>query len=336
MIDAITIESPVDMHAHLRQGEMLRQVVPLTTTTWAAVLAMPNTDPIIDSRDRVLDYREAVRDAACPMGHPDFEVYPSLYFQAHYTRDFLALVQPYILSVKFYPRGLTTNSAHGCDPGDPRVYDVLAIMEELGIPLSVHPEAPGYYHDREQLFGKYARDWSRRFPGLTIILEHLSDRNSLELLEHPNVHATVTPHHLLTTGDDWFGPPFDPHLYCMPCVKRPEDQHSLLAACGGPHRAKIMAGTDSAPHTRDRKVQCGCAGVFSAPIALQLYAQAFDAHGMADFLQDFLSGNARRIHGITPPARTVTLVREPFTIPDRYGDVVPMWAGRTIDWSISR
>jgi dihydroorotase len=216
------------------------------------------------------------------------------------------------------------------------VYDVLAILEELGIPLNVHPEAPGYYHDRERLFGRHALAWAMMFPRLKIILEHLSDRVSLRLLDLPNVFATMTPQHLLTTGDDWFGPPFDPHLYCMPCVKREEDRHALLAACTtGPHRGKIMAGTDSAPHEMPRKVDCGCAGVFTAPIALQLYAQAFASYGMLDCLQAFLSDNARRIYGITPPARTVRLVREPFTIPDRYGDVVPMWAGRTIEWSIA-
>ena len=334
MVDEIVIDSPLDMHAHLRQDEMLRLVAPLTSRSWAGVMAMPNLSPIVDSPAAAVAYRAAILEAAKEGSDEPFEAYTTLYFQTHYTRDFLADAKPHILSIKFYPRGMTTNSSHGCDPADPGVYDVLTSMEELGIPLSVHPEAEGYYHDREELFGKFVRDWVRRFPKLKVILEHLSDRHSVALLDLPNVHATITPQHLMTTGNDWFGPPFNPHLYCMPCVKRPEDRDALLQACFSDHPAKIMAGTDSAPHTEDRKVACGCAGVFSAPIAIQLYAQVFASAGKENMLQAFLSDNARRIYDITPPKRTVRLVREPFAIPSSYGNVIPMWAGGTLEWSI--
>lgn len=335
-MNKIVIDSPLDMHTHLRQGALMQSIIPLTCPTWAGVLGMPNTDPPLTTAAQLRDYLD---DIMLTTGNADFKPYLTLYFQTTYTREFLESVEDLILSVKFYPKNLTTGSQHGCDPGDPKVLDILGYCEELGIPVNVHPEAEGYYHDREQLFMKYAYDWTNRFPNLKLILEHLSDAESLHLLERPNVYGTVTPQHLLTTGNDWFGPPFDYRLYCMPCVKRPEDRDGLMqAVTGGSYEKfhkKLMAGTDSAGHDPNKKVQCGCAGVFSAPIALQLYAQAFDRAGKLDKLQGFVSDNARQIYGLTPPEKKVSLVRQPFTIPQSYlGVHEPMWAGRTIDWSI--
>lgn len=338
-MDEIVINSPVDMHVHLRQGSRLKQVAPLSAATWSAVLAMPNTEPVIDTSERAAAYRyEALAAAGDPSARyfaVNFDVYSTLYFRPDYTREFLRDAKPHILSVKFYPKNLTTNSRHGCSPHHPGVPAVLAAMEELGIPLNVHAEAEGYYHDREQLFAAHIYRWALDFPNLKIVLEHLSDAASLPLLSYPNVYATLTPQHLLTTGNDWFGPPFNPHLYCMPCVKRPEDRAALMEAATTTYPWKVMAGTDSAPHGKSDKHNCGCAGVFSAPIALQLYTKAFADFGRLDRLQGFLSENARRIYGIKPPPKRVRLVRAPYVIPDSYGDVVPMWAGKTIDWSIA-
>lgn len=334
MNDEIVLSQTFDVHTHLRENteddNMLDYIVALTVPTWAAVLAMPNTNSIIDSPGKAVIYRRA---AIGDFGDR-FDVFPTLYFQTHYTRNFLEEAKPHIVSIKFYPKGLTTNSSHGCCPDDPEVLNVLASMEELDIPLNVHPEAEGYYHDREQLFQKYIRSWAKMFPNLRIVMEHLSDGTSVQLLELPNVYATVTPQHLLTSGNDWFGPPFNRDLYCMPCVKRPSDRLTLLHAAMFNYPEKMMAGTDSAPHTENRKIQCGCAGVFSAPIALQLYTQAFDRLGMSHMLQAFVSDNAKKFYNVTLPNRQTTLIRKPFIIPERYGNVIPMWAGKTIDWSV--
>jgi dihydroorotase len=334
----ILIESPFDAHVHFRQGPLLNRVVPWSAGNhWSGGLAMPNTDPPLTTVEQLLAYRDAVAEAAAPW---KFRCYHTLYFQETYDRALLEAARPHILAIKFYPRGLTSNSQHGCDPGSLGVYRVLELMEELGISLSVHPEAAGYYHDRERLFGPYARDWARRFPKLQIVLEHLSDAASLPLLDLPNVYATVTPHHLLTTGNDWFGPPFDAHLYGMPCVKRPEDRDALRAACFHRYPDKIMAGTDSAPWVESKKVGCGCAGVFTAPIALALYARAFAEGGALGRLPAFLGGNAWRIYGVELPRRPLRLERGQNVIPDRYRnaapslDLVPMWAGRDIGWRV--
>jgi dihydroorotase len=335
MSDTITLNSPLDMHVHFRQGSLMEQVVPLTTATFAGALVMPNTEPPIDTCFSLRHYRTMIEEAAA--GQQPFKPYMTAYFRANYIKEeLLALKDANMLAVKFYPRGLTTGSEHGCNPADPGVDRVLALMEELGIPLCVHGEAPGYHEDREVLFGTTVDRWATQFPRLKIILEHISDMTNLGMLGHPNVFATITPHHMLLCGDDWVGPPLRPHLYCMPVAKRPEDRAGLIWLATRSYFAhKVMLGTDSAPHPVVRKeaAEC-CAGIFTAPIALQLVADVFDRAGRLDQLQAFVSDNARRIYGIEPPARKVTLIRKPFLIPVRYDCIAPMWANQVIPWSV--
>lgn len=319
------------MHVHFRSGDMLKAVVPLTTQTFAGALVMPNTNPPIASAGQVLDYRSEIMKVA----DPSFQPYFTLYFSTEMTRDFLASVRTYIQAIKFYPKGMTTNSDHGCDPRDPKIMNVLGHMQELGIPLCVHGEDFGFVMDRELFFGAFYRIWAETFPKLKIIMEHITAECSTELLrKHENLYATITVHHLLITLDDVIGGLLDPHLFCKPVAKRDDDLRALLHLALDGH-PKVMLGTDSAPHPVNKKESaCGCAGVFTAPIALQLLAELFAKKNCLSKLQDFVSNNARAIYGIDPPKKTVTLVKEPFTIPEKYGDVVPMWAGRKLEWSI--
>jgi dihydroorotase len=337
--DEIVLRSPIDAHTHFRQGDMLRRVVPHTAATFAAAVAMPNTDPPIRTAEDVSRYLRDISEATIRTREYVLPLMTA-YFGEHLTREILEDLKPQVAAVKFYGRGLTTNAHHGCDPSEPWVDRVLADMEELGMTLCVHPEAPAYFADRESAFFRVADRWARSFPRLKIVLEHLSDSRSLRLVVvHPNVFATITPHHLLLTGDDWVGPPLRPHNYCMPTAKRPHDRDALVRAAtgGGPPElaAKVMLGTDSAPHPRSAKESAACcAGIFSAPIALQLLADAFDRADALDRLQPFVSDNARRIHGIDPPGKVVRLVRRPFRVPEEYDGVVPLFAGQEIPWSI--
>lgn len=345
MMREIILDSPLDMHVHLRQGEMFRKVLPYTIKHFSGALIMPNTEPIIDEINTVKRYEDQILrneffGKFCP--------YMTLYFQTHYTREFLKKVKEHILAIKFYPKNLTTNSIHGSDPSDPEVEEVLAAMEELNIPLCVHAEAQGYHEDREYIFHYHLRGWHVRYPKLKIIIEHVSDQRTLELIKNfNNFYGTVTPHHLLLTGDDIMGPPLNPYNYCMPVCKRPEDREALIEAVIKCDNEKLMLGTDSAPHMRNAKEQGGCAGIFNAPIALQLLAQIFfkDMKGLIDgqfrfkvfrteALQNFVSDNARKIYGITPPKKQIKLIEKPFVIPDSYDGIVPLWAGKTINWSI--
>jgi dihydroorotase len=338
----IVLNSPLDMHLHLRQGDMLRKILPYTVKHFSGALVMPNTESIIDSFDKVKQYEDEIlrnkfSDKFCP--------YMTLYYQTHYTREFLEEVKSNILAIKFYPKNLTTNSQHGCDPKD--ADKVLEIMEDLDIPLCVHAESEGYHEDREYLFHNNIQRWTNMYSKLKIIIEHISDGRTLKLIrDNENIYGTVTPHHLLLTGDDIMGPPLNPHNYCMPVCKRPGDR-DLLKHVILNHNEKLMLGTDSAPHMKNAKEQGGCAGIFNAPIALQLLAEVFfkDLDKIIDgqfrfrvnmgmLLEDFVSNNAQRIYGIKPPNKQITLIEKPFTIPNDYDGIVPLWAGKTIEWSV--
>lgn len=329
--DSLVIDRPLDMHLHLRDGAMLDLVGPLSAASFSAAVIMPNLVPPVDSLDAVRAYLERVGRAVD--GHV-FEPLMTLFF-----RDFpeaeLAAAKDEIIGVKLYPAGATTNSEAGVraiDAAEP----TIRRMEELGIPLLVHGETHGFVMDRETEFLAIYRHLAEAFPELPITMEHITTAGAVSLLdEYENLRATVTLQHLLITLDDVAGGLLAPHLFCKPIAKRPEDREALLAAALRAH-PKLMFGSDSAPHPREKKECCGCAaGVFTAPIALPVLADLFDRHGCRENLQAFVSGNARRLYGIDPPAKTVTLVKRPMEVPSIYGrTVVPMFAGEVLPWSI--
>jgi dihydroorotase len=326
----IQLAAPLDMHLHLREGAMLRLVAPLSARDFAGAVIMPNLVPPVDGLARLASYRDEVA-AACA-GHA-FAPYMTLFLR-DYDDATLAAARPQIIGVKLYPEGVTTNSAGGVRDLD-AIAPTLATMERLGIPLLVHGESHGFVLDREAEFLPTYADLARRFPQLTIVMEHITTAAALELLDqHPNLHATVTLHHLLITLDDVAGGMLQPHLFCKPIAKRPADRAALLAAALAAH-PKLMFGSDSAPHPLHRKEAAGCAaGVFTAPVILPLLAELFERHEALPRLQAFVSDTARRIYGIAPPAKTVTLARQPWVVPARYGEVVPFYAGQALPWQV--
>src|SRR5262245_25285922 len=327
----LQLESPLDMHLHLRDGAMLALVAPLSAASFAGAVIMPNLVPPVDNLERLVRYRTEVLVGA---GDHTFEPYMTLFFRA-YTEAELAAARPQIIGVKLYPAGVTTNSAAGvADLG--AIEPTLDAMERLGIPLLVHGETHGFVLDREAEFLPVYERLARPFPRVTIVMEHITTRRAVELLErHANLFATITLHHLLITLDDVAGGLLSPHLFCKPIAKRPEDRDALLAAALGAH-PKVMFGSDPAPHPRHIKESAGCAaGVFSAPIALPLLAQLFEQHDSLANLQAFVSDNARRIYRVAPPPKIVRLERVAWRVPERYGDVVPFWAGRDLEWQMT-
>jgi dihydroorotase len=284
----------------------------------------------VDNRERLERYRAAIRTASD--GAP-FEPYMTLFFKA-YDEPTLRRLQPHIIGIKLYPAGVTTHS----DAGVQSIEDAaptLALMQELAIPLLVHGETHGFVLDREREFLAVYDRLATRFPRLTIVMEHITTREAVAFLDrYPNVYATVTLHHLLYTLDDIAGGLLQPHLFCKPLAKRPEDRDALLAAALSPH-PKLMFGSDSAPHPQSAKECSGCAaGVFTAPIALPRLVELFEQHQALDRLQAFVSDNAQRIYDIQPPARVVELAKTPWVVPERYGTVVPMHAGETLAWQV--
>ena len=326
-----TLNSPLDMHIHFREGEMLKTVAPLSAETFAGGVIMPNLVPPVDSEERLDAYEKAVHEAITP--HV-FAPYMTLFFK-NYSETFLARMKERIIGIKLYPAGVTTNSEGGVQSlGDAE--PVFAMMQEIGIPLLVHGESNGFVMDREVEFLPVYEHLAKTYPKLKIIMEHITTAAAVELLDrHDNLFATVTLQHLLITLDDVAGGLLNPHLFCKPIAKRPEDRSALLNAALSAH-SKLMFGSDSAPHPVHKKESCGCAaGVFTAPIALQVLVELFAKHDKLDNLQAFVSDNAQRIYGITPPAKKVQFAKGEFIVPERYGEVVPMYAGKKLGWRIS-
>ncbi len=324
----LTLRSPLDMHVHLRQGDMLALVAPHTARQFAAAVVMPNLVPPVMDLAQVLAYAQAVRAAA---GQP-FTPLMTLFFRA-FTRSELEAAKPHIIGVKLYPAGMTTNSESGL-ADMAAAGETLAVMEELGIPLLVHGEGCGFVMDREDLFLPVVEKWAREYPKLRIVLEHVTTRSALEALERrENLFATVTLHHLLITLDDVIGGLMRPHLFCKPVAKRPEDRAALRrAALGHP---KVFFGSDSAPHPREAKEAPGCAaGIFSAPVALPALAGVFEEMDGLDCLQAFVSDRACAAYGLDHLPMSVGLERRPWTVPAGIGPVEPFLAGQTLNWRL--
>lgn len=333
----LTLNSPLDMHLHLRDGDMLKLTAPLSGDFAGAVI-MPNLVPPVTTPDKMLAYAERIRFA---MDGATFMPYMTLFFTALDEKSLqAAAATPGFFGFKLYPAGITTNSEGGVS-NLKEAESTLKLMEEMGIPLLVHGESHGFVMDREQEFLSVYRHLATTYPKLRISMEHITTAAAVELLdEFPNLCATVTLQHLLITLDDVAGGMLQPHLFCKPIAKRPADREALLQAALSGH-PRLMFGSDSAPHPRCKKEACGCAaGVFTSPVALPKLAEIFTAHGVADKLQNFISGNACRLYGLQPPTTQVTLCDTPMQVPSCYRsygqEVVPMYAGQTLPWSIKR
>jgi dihydroorotase len=323
---------PLDMHLHLRDGEMLQNIAPLSAYSFSGAIVMPNLVPPVASKADIVAYRERIM-AAVPNDY--FEPYMTLFYK-NYDKAFLESVAEEITAIKLYPAGITTNSEGGVSSFDIEdMRETLQTMSDMQIPLSVHGETERYLMDREAEFMSIYELLAQNFPELKIIMEHITTKAAVDMLDkYENLYATITVHHLILTLDDVVGGMMMPHLFCKPIAKRPEDLDALLNVALEAH-PKVMFGSDSAPHPQHAKESCGCAaGVFTSPIALQLLCEIFEQYDKLDNLQDFVSDNAQRIYGICPEFKEVTLEKRSFIVPENYGGVVPMYAGEAIAWAI--
>ncbi|EIF50287.1 dihydroorotase [Sulfurovum sp. AR] len=328
------LTAPLDMHLHLRDGEMLENIAKSSASTFSGAIIMPNLVPPVSSKEEVIAYKERIMAA---IGDEKFTPYMTLFFKPSYDKAFLESVKEVITAIKLYPAGITTNSEGGVSGFDvEELRPALEAMSELNIPLCVHGETNGFVMDREAEFVSIYERLATAFPKLKIIMEHITTKESVEALDKfENLYATITLHHLIITLDDVAGGMLKPHLFCKPIAKRPEDRSALLKVALEAH-PKVMFGSDSAPHPKHAKESCGCAaGVFTAPIALQVLAELFENEkAPLENLQAFISGNAQKIYGVTPLSKTVTLEKKAFTVPSDYNGVVPMYADETLAYSI--
>ena len=328
------LTAPLDMHLHLRDGEMLQNIAKASARTFSGALIMPNLVTPVSTKEEVLAYKERILAA---IGDEKFTPYMTLFFKPSYDKTFLESLRDEITAIKLYPAGITTNSEGGVSGFDvEELRPTLEAMSELNIPLCVHGETNGFVMDREAEFVSIYERLATAFPKLKIIMEHITTKESAEALDrHENLYATITLHHLLITLDDVAGGMLKPHLFCKPIAKRPEDKVALLKVALEAH-PKVMFGSDSAPHPKEAKEACGCAaGVFTAPIALQVLSELFETkNAPLENLQAFVSGNVQRIYGLKPLSKTVVLEKKPFTVPSNYSGVVPMYATEEIAYSI--
>jgi dihydroorotase len=343
MPDRLTIRRPDDWHLHLRDGAALKAVLPYTARQFARAIVMPNLSPPVTTADAAQAYRARIM-AALPQD-VDFTPLMTAYLTNATDADALAagFAEGAFVAAKLYPAHATTNSAAGVT--DIRKIDsVLERMAEIGMPLLIHGEVTSTdvdIFDREAVFiDTILLPLMSRLPALRIVFEHATTEHAVQCVREAaaNVAATITPHHLLLNRNALFQGGIRPHHYCLPIVKRERHRLALVEAAtsGDPH---FFLGTDSAPHTVSAKENaCGCAGIFNAPCAIEMYAEVFDATGALDRLEAFASLNGPRFYGLPANERTIALERGPSLVPEsaRVGgdEIRPFRAGETLGWRL--
>jgi len=344
-VDSISLTRPDDWHLHLRDGKALRAVVGASAAQFARAIVMPNLRPPVVTVDQALAYRQRIVDAL-PAGAA-FEPLMTLYLTDNTSADEIrrATDSGRVVAVKLYPAGATTHSEAGVtDLG--RTRSVLEAMQRCGMPLLVHGEVTDPkvdVFDREAVFIDTVLEPLRRdFPGLRIVFEHITTRQAAQYVAQAGatLGATITAHHLLYNRNAIFAGGLRPHWYCLPVLKREEHRRALLeAATGG--NARFFLGTDSAPHAaRLKEHAAACAGCYTAPHAIELYASAFEQMGALDRLEAFASFNGPDFYRLTRNAARITLRRETWTIPESlpFGDdrIVPLAGGEALSWKLVR
>jgi dihydroorotase len=341
-MNTLTLTRPDDWHLHLRDGDMLAAVLPDTAQRFARAIVMPNLKPPVRTVSEAAAYRERIL-AALPAGMA-FEPLMTLYLTDNTSPEeiFKARESGFVHAVKYYPAGATTNSDSGVTDIH-RVKDALEAMEEAGLPLLLHGEVTDSdvdLFDREAVFiERILEPLLQRRPGLRVVLEHITTRQAAAFVsEAPaNVAATITVHHLLFNRNAMFQGGIRPHYYCLPVLKRETHREALIAAAtsGDP---KFFLGTDSAPHaTAAKESACGCAGIYTAHAAIELYAEAFESADALDKLEDFSSHFGPDFYGLPRNTDTITLVKEPHTLPAGHaGGITPLRANEELSWRLAQ
>ena len=344
MTNKITITHPDDWHLHLRDGPALKAVLPDTARQFARAIVMPNLRPPVTATELATAYRQRILEAL-PKG-AKFEPLMTLYLTDNTPAEEIkkAKASGFIHGVKLYPAGATTNSDSG-------VTDLLKCnaaleaMQDKGLPLLIHAEVTDSnvdVFDRERVFiDRHMTPLLKRFPALKIVFEHITTKDAADFVTSApnNVAATITAHHLLLNRNDMFKGGIQPHHYCLPILKREAHRLALVkAATSG--NAKFFLGTDSAPHAKHTKeAACGCAGIYTAHAAIELYAEAFEAANSLDKLEAFASFYGADFYGLPRNIGKITLEKTSWTVPNELpmgnDSLVPLRAGQQVHWKLT-
>jgi dihydroorotase len=343
MTNKLTITRPDDWHLHLRDGAALKAVLPDTARQFARAIVMPNLRPPVTTTALAAEYRARIL-AALPNG-AKFEPLMTLYLTDNTSADEIkrAKASGFIHGVKLYPAGATTNSDAGVSDLR-KCTNALQAMQDLGFPLLVHAEVTDSdvdVFDRESVFiERHMKPLLKQFPALKIIFEHITTKDAADFVAAApnNVAATITAHHLLLNRNDMFKGGIHPHHYCLPILKRESHRLALVkAATSG--NSKFFLGTDSAPHAKHTKeAACGCAGMYTAHAALELYAEAFEAAKALDKLEAFASFYGADFYGLPRNKSKITLEKNSWTVPNELPmgneSLVPLRAGQQVHWKL--
>ena len=344
-VTELTISLPDDFHHHLRDGEVLGDVIGHASASFSNLLVMPNIKPPVRTVEDAEAYRSRILDAAKSKCCVAPNLLMTLYLTDTTTPEEIVKVKQsgFVKALKLYPAGATTNSEFGVTSYG-NIQEVLRKMADLQIPLLVHGEVTDPkvdIFDREAKFIEIVlKPIVAEHPNLKIVMEHITTKQAVDFVNgaSPNIGASITAHHLLYNRYDIFKGGICPHMYCLPILNREEHRLALIdaATSGSP---KFFLGTDSAPHAVGNKESaCGCAGIFTGHAALELYLEAFDEAGKLDIFENFSSRNGKAFYGNVQDTevRTIKLVKEAWTVPDTYnfgGSVVrPLRAGEQIMW----
>ena len=343
MINELIIPRPDDMHLHLREGKMLKVVSQHSASQFGRAIIMPNLkNPVINTELAHKYYDEIKKYTKTHQ----FEPLMTIYFNEGLTLEELKKIKASskIIGIKLYPKGVTTNSNKGINSFESG-YKIFEMMEELDIPLLIHGEVNDKsvdIFDRERIFiEKHLSKVHKEFPNLKIVLEHISTKDSTEFVKDSSkkIAATITPQHLLYNRNELFSGGLRPHAFCLPVLKREEHRVAVLNAAisGNP---KFFLGTDSAPHKRaEKESSCGCAGIYSALNAMEIYAEIFDQNNAIEKLENFCSKFGADFYKLNQNKEKLKLTRSknkvPTVIKIDNDDVVPLMAGQEIGWNCS-
>ncbi|WWO97418.1 MAG: dihydroorotase [Candidatus Dasytiphilus stammeri] len=339
----LIIRRPDDWHTHLRDNELLRSVLPFTSSVFARAIIMPNIFPPLTSIESVIFYRNRII-AAVPDSHI-FQPLMTYYITENFdlkeiTRGF---IQGIFIAAKLYFTHTTINSMYGIKNIN-NIMPLLENLQEIKMPLLIHGEISDHtidIYDREALFIDQVLDPLRKkFPKLKIVLEHISTKEAVQYIIEGNnyIAATITPQHLMFNRNHMFMDGLHPHLYCSPILKRSIHQEALREAIAT-GCTRFFIGTDTAPHlSQNKENECGCAGIFNAPTALAAYVKVFEEMNCLQYLESFCAENGPRYYGLPLNQQKIKLIRKPWIVPDkiRVGSdyLVPFLAGKNLEWLI--
>ncbi len=334
---------PDDCHLHVRSGAALKSIIGMTVAQMGRAIIMPNLNSPVTNATQARIYKEEIL-SVLPKGSK-FNPLMVLYLTDNTTsKDIQEAIDSGVVAAKLYPVGVTTNSDGGVT-NITKLYPTLESMQKLGMLLLMHGEVTRNevdIFDREAVFiDEVLNQVVSNFPELKIVFEHITTKDAVDfvLTSHHKIAATITPHHLLANRNDMLVGGIKPHYFCLPVLKRknPHQLALLYAATSG--NTKFFLGTDSAPHAKtDKESACGCAGIFTAHCAIELYATAFERQNALDKLEGFASKFGADFYNLPHNTQTITLKKQDWVVPASYpfahSDIVPFMATKTLGWKL--